>query len=563
MTIQFKWVNDESRKFMERGYLQNGQTIEDRVSDIAKAFQTNLIKMGLNTTYASEKANAFYYYMSQGYYSLASPVWSNYGTDRGLPVSCFGSVVGDDMSQIMYTAAETGMLMKNGGGTSGYFGNLRPRGAEIKGNGESSGSVHFMKLFDSMTDVVSQGSVRRGFFTPYLPADHEDIMEFLEIGMEGNPIQGMTTGVCLSHEFMQRVKNMDKESVTVWLKILEARSMLGYPYLLFTGNANDFKPEIYKELNMDIVASNMCSEIMLPSSEDETFVCVLSSMNLEKYHEWKGTEAVTLLTYFLDTVVEEFITKLKVMEQEEHHFFLSRVLKFAEKHRALGLGVLGWHSLLQKESISFESKEAAELNLEIFKAISKEANEASQRLSRWFGEPALLKGKGRRNTTLMAVAPTKSSSFILGQVSQGIEPEKANAYIKNTAKVKTTYKNPYLRKVLQKYSKDVQETWMDIIQNGGSVQHLDFLSDHEKEVFRTFAEIDPKAVLDQQGIRGQFVDQGVSLNVTIDPNMPVKEVHKLMLYAYDLGIKSIYYQHSVNAAQMLGREKASCPSCES
>lgn len=549
--MPFKWLNENSRLFLSRGYLLEGQTPEERIRDIAETAEKYLGIKGY--------ADLFYSYMEKGYYSLSSPVWANYGLDRGLPVSCFGSFLDDNMESILYSHAENGMLMKGGGGTSGYFGELRHRGSIIKNNGESSGAVHFMQMYDTLASVISQGSVRRGFFSAYLPIEHPDAEEFLDIGTEGNPIQGLTHGVTVSTEFIQKMREGDAKARKLWAKVLQRRSEIGYPYILFSDNVNNNKPQVYKDKNMLIYASNMCSEIALPSNTEETFTCVLSSINLLHWDEIKKTNAIEVLTYFLDTVVTEFIIKT------EGKKYYERANQFAKNHRALGLGVLGWHSYLQSNMFSFGSREAAMKNVEIAKTLKEKTYAASKELAKLFGEPKVLEGYGRRNTTLMAIAPTKSSSTILGQVSQSIEPEFSNYYIKDLSKVKMTVKNPYLKEVLIRYGKDTEEVWSEILKADGSVQNLDFLSDYEKEVFKTFAEINPYDIINQAGIRQEYIDQAQSINLMIPPEMPVKEINALYLYAHDMGVKSLYYQYSMSQAQALSRKKVmneGCASCE-
>ena len=298
----FEWLNDNSRRFLAAGYLGEGISAEDRIANIAKRAEEILDMPGF--------ADKFYNYMSEGFYSLASPVWSNFGKERGLPISCFGSHIDDDIGNILYTQSEVGMMSKLGGGTSGYFGKIRHRGAEIKNNGEASGAVHVMRLFESMVDVVSQGSVRRGRFSPYLPVDHPDIMEFLEIGTEGNPIQELTHGVTVTNDWMQEMIDGDVEKRTVWAKVIQSRGEMGYPYIFFTDNANNGAADVYKDKKLPIYASNLCTEIMLPSNHNWSFVCVLSSINLLHYDKWKNTDAVETMIYFLDTLVTEFIEKL-------------------------------------------------------------------------------------------------------------------------------------------------------------------------------------------------------------------------------------------------------------
>lgn len=554
-----EWLTENTRKFLELGYLVNGTTPEQRIRDIAdRAEELNGVK-GF--------ADKFYDYMSKGYFSLASPVWSNFGMERGLPISCFGSFLGDDMGEILFTQAEVGMMSKMGGGTSGYFGNLRHRGAPIRDNGHSAGAVHFMQLFDKMTDIVSQGSTRRGQFAPYLPIEHPDAEEFLDLGTEGNPIQKLTHGICVGDEWMKEMIDGDEKKRALWAKVIQIRGEIGYPYIFFSDNVNKQRPDVYKDKDMKIWASNLCTEIMLPSKNDESFVCVLSSINILHYDSWKDTDAVETLAYFLDAIVTEFIQKLEAYRDSEDSgdkktfLFMERAYNFARRHRALGLGVLGWHSYLQSKMLAFETKDAAKLNYEIFKLIQERALKASKEMAEKFGEPEVLKGYGRRNTTLMAIAPTTSSAFILGQVSQGIEPVWSNCYVKDIQKIKTTIKNPFLMKLLESKGKNTDEVWLDIRNHDGSVQQLDFLSAEEKEVFMTYPEIDQLAIIHQAAVRQEFIDQGQSLNVIIHPDTPVKEINELYITAWRLGIKTLYYQHSMNAAQQLNLKKI-CKACE-
>ena len=554
-----KWLTENSRKFLELGYLLPGVTPEERIREIAnRAEEINGIE-GF--------ADKFYGYMSEGYYSLASPVWSNFGKKRGLPISCFGSYVGDDMGEILYTQSEVGMMSKMGGGTSGYFGDLRERGAEIKNNGHSSGAVHFMQLFDKMVDIVSQGATRRGQFAPYLPIDHPDILEFLEIGTEGNQIQKLTHGVTVSDNFMNAMIEGDVEKRAIWAKVIQMRGEIGYPYIFFEDNVNNNTVDVYSKEKRRIWASNLCTEIMLPSKGDESFVCCLSSINILHYDKWKDTDAVETLTYFLDAVMSEFLEKLEVYRDSEKpddkmiFLFMERAYRFAKNHRALGLGVLGWHSYLQQSMIPFESREAAKLNHDIFKLVQERSYKASEEMGAKYGEPEVLKGYGRRNTTTMAVAPTTSSAFILGQVSQGIEPVWSNCYVKDIQKIKTTIKNPFLVELLEKKGYNNVDTWRSIRDHDGSVQHLECMTDEEKEVFKTYPELDQMAIIYQASTRQKFIDQGQSLNVIIHPDTPVKDINKLYIEAWKLGIKTLYYQHSMNAAQLLNQKKV-CTACE-
>uniref|UniRef100_A0AB39C855 Ribonucleotide reductase of class Ia (Aerobic) alpha subunit n=1 Tax=Staphylococcus phage UHP46 TaxID=3234966 RepID=A0AB39C855_9CAUD len=557
---QFEWLNTDSRVFLERGYLSEGETPEQRIRDIADTAEEILGIEGFS--------DKFYYYMGRGYYSLSSPVWSNFGKDRGLSISCFGSYTGDSIPSILGTASEVGVMSKFGGGTSGYFGKVRPRGSDITNNGKTSGSVHFMKLFEQMTDTISQGNTRRGRFSPYLPIDHPDIEEFLEIGTEGNPIQNMTHAVTVTDEWLQDMVNGDLEKRKVWAKVLTRRTQLGFPYIMFSDNANNNTVDVYKDKGMKINNSNLCSEIFLPNNEEESFVCCLSSMNLVHYEEWKDTDAVEVLTYFLDAVMSEFISDLEKMrdsediEKRESFRLMERAYNFSKRHRALGLGVLGWHSYLQSKMIPFESVEASRLNTQIFSFIKKKAYKASKELAELFGEPELLQGYGRRNSTLLALAPTTSSSFILGQVSKSIEPFMSNYYVVDTAKVKKTMINPYLKELLKEKGKDTKEVLESIRDYDGSVQHLDFLTQREKDVFKTYGEINQYNILDQAGSRQYYIDQGQSINIMVNPkHVTAEELNELYLFAWANGIKSLYYQHGTNSAQQFNLSKL-CINCE-
>lgn len=546
---KYYWLNKDSRQFLSRGYLEKNETAEQRVKNISDEAEKILAIKGF-----SEK---FEDYMSRGWYSLSSPIWSNFARERGLPISCFGSYIADRLEEITGTKmAEVSMMTKAGGGTSAYFGALRGRGQAISSGGESTGSVHFMELYEKLMNIVSQGNVRRGSFAAYLPIDHSDIEEFLSIRDSGHFIQEMSIGVCVNDEFMKKIIDGDKPARKIWGKVIKKRFETGYPYIFFSDNANNKAPQVYKDKGLKIHNSNLCSEIMLSNSEEESFVCDLSSINLLHYEEWKDTDAVEVLIYFLDAVMSEFISKTKNMK------FMEAPRNFAINQRALGVGVLGWHSLLQEKMISFESFEAKMLNNQIWRSIRSHADKASEELAILFGEPPLLKGYGRRNTTTLAVAPTTSSSFILGQVSPSIEPLNSNYFVKNLAKGKFTYKNPHLENLLETKEKNTDEVWNNILLKGGSVQHLNFLSQEEKDVFKTFGEISQKEIIIQAAARQKHIDQGQSLNIMIPPDTSPKDVNQLMIFAWENGIKSLYYQRSANPSQELARNILSCSSCE-
>ena len=561
----FDWINEESITFLRRGYLSEGEEPLDRIRIIANHAEHLLGIEGF--------ADKFYGYMSKGWYSLSSPVWANFGKKRGLPVSCFGSNVADNIESILFTQAEVGEMSKMGGGTSGYFGNLRGRGAPITDNGHAPGAVHFMNLFQSVVDNISQGSTRRGRFSPYLPIEHPDIMEFLEIGTEGATIQDLTHAVTVTDEFMESMIAGDKDKRAAWAKVIQRRGEIGYPYIMFHDTMNKNTVDVYKEKGAKIYNSNLCSEIALHNSEEESFVCVLSSMNVLHYDEWKDTDAVETLTYFLDAVVTEFCTKIEAyrdngtIEGKRAFMYMEKAYNFAKRQRALGLGVLGWHSLLQSKGLAFDTKDSAKLNVEVFKLIKDKSYKASEEMAQKYGEPEYLVGYGRRNVTLNAVAPTTSSAFILGQVSQSIEPIWSNCYVKDVAKMKVTIMNPILKKLLIELGKDTKATWNSIKKADGSVQHLEFLTDEQKDVFRTFAEINQSSIINQAAIRQDFIDQSQSLNIMVSPDMPTKDINKLLIDAWKLGVKTLYYQHSMNSAQAFARKKMSiddmsCAACE-
>jgi ribonucleoside-diphosphate reductase alpha chain len=545
---KYYWLNNHSRIFLERGYIEKDKTPEQRIREIAENAERILNIKGF--------ADKFEDYMGRGFYSLSTPVWTNYGNLRGLPVSCFNSHVPDTMQDILYKTAEVGIMSKQGGGTSGFFGDLRARGATISVGGTSSGPVHFMELFDTVAEVISQGSARRGSFAAYLPVEHPDIEEFLQIRSDGHSIQNMSIGITVTDEWMKSMLAGDKEKRKIWSKIIQKRFETGYPYIFFTDNVNKNAPEIYKKKNRKINSSNLCSEITLSSNETESFVCVLSSLNLLHWEEIKDTDAVETMIYFLDSVNEEFVKKT------ENMMFMEHPNNFAKNQRALGLGVLGWHSLLQSKMISFESMDAKMLNNSIWRTIRERADNATQELAKMFGEPEMLKGTGRRNVTTLSVAPTTSSSFILGQVSPSIEPLNSNYFVKKLAKGSFTYKNPYLKDVLKKYQKNDDETWKSILIKGGSVQHLEFLNDQEKEVFKTFGEISQKEIVIQAANRQKYIDQSQSLNLMVHPKTSPKEVNQLLIFAWEQGVKTLYYQRGTNPAQELRRNLLACSSCE-
>jgi ribonucleoside-diphosphate reductase alpha chain len=502
--MAFEWLNEDSRTFLSRGggYIKPGVTAEQRIRKIADTAEQILDYPGF--------ADKFYEYMGRGFYSLSSPVWSNFGEDTGLPISCNGVYVDDSIEAILQKTAEVGVQTKMGSGTSGYFGDLRARGSHIKGGGKADGPVHYLRMYD----------------------------------------------VTISDKWMQEMIDGDAEKRTIWARVLRKRKETGYPYLFFTDTVNNNKPQVLKDKDIPIWASNLCSEICLPSSDEWSFVCNLSSMNLAVWDEWKDTDAVQVLTYFLDAVMEEYITKTNGLK------FMESANLFAKTWRALGIGQLGWHTLLQQKMIPFESFEALELTEEISKFIDEKSLEASKEMAEEYGSPEGLVGYGIRNLTRCAIAPTTSSSFIHGQVSPATEPLASNYFVKDLAKGSFTYKNPELGRVLEAHSKDDDETWNSILMKKGSVQHLEFLTQNERDVFKTFSEISPINVVQQAAARQTYIDQAQSLNLMIPPTANMKDVNALIIEGWRLGVKTFYYQRSSNPAQEFVRDIMTCVSCE-
>lgn len=549
------WFNEESEQVLNRGYLLKGETVEGAIDRVTTAAAKRIFR--------PEMKIRFKELIEKGWMSWSSPVWANMGTKRGLPISCFNVHVPDSIDGITDKLGEVIAQTKLGGGTSGYFGELRGRGTAITDNGQSSGAVSFMKLFDTTMDVVSQGSTRRGSFASYLDIDHPDIEEFLTIKEIGSPIQNLFTGVCVPDYWMQEMIDGDADKRTIWAKVLESRAQKGLPYIFFTDNVNRQKPDIYKELELPINASNLCSEIALPSTDDESFVCCLASMNLELYDEWKDTDAVRVAIYFLDAVMSEFIEKTK----DSH--YLKAAHTFAKRHRALGLGVMGWHSYLQKNNIPFGDMLNIGRTKNIFSKIKSEAYKASEELGEIYGNAPIFEEvdgarvKPRRNTTLMAIAPTTSSSSILGQVSAGIEPFSSNFFKAGLAKGNFIRKNRYLEQLLESKDLNKESTWRQIMLEHGSVQNIEGLTAEEKEVFKTFKEISQMDIILQAAARQEFIDQSQSLNLNIPSEVPVKEVNNLFITAWREGVKTLYYQRSSSVSKELLTNIMVCNSCES
>ena len=536
---KYYWLNEDSRTFLSRGYIT--ETPEQRIKDIAIMAEKYLNIEGF--------ALKFEDYMSRGFYSLSTPVWINFGKAKGLPISCYGSNVDDSLDSILNAGREIGMMSKYGGGTSVYLGNIRPRGTNISTGGHADGPIHYAKIYDTVVDVCKQSEARRGACAVWLPLEHPDALEFLDIGTEGNPIQNLQYGVTVTDKWIEEMKAGDGDKRKIWAKVIQRRNEFGFPYIMFKDNSNNNSP--YNKLGLEITASNLCSEIQLPTDSFNSFVCCLGSINLLHWDEIKDTDAIETYTLFLNAVMDEFINKACVLPG------MKRAYRFANKHRAIGLGVLGYHSLFQSKLIEFESLEAKMLNSEIFKVLKDKSEAASKWLHDTKGVTCIREGFA--NSTLIAIAPTKSSSFIHGAVSMGIEPLKSNYFIKDLAKSKTIYKNPFLESELDKYELNTPKTWESILKKDGSVQHLDFPT---KAVFKSFIEITPKELILQAAQRQKYIDQSQSLNLMIHPSVSAKDINTLYLYAHESGVKTLYYQFSQSSAQAFSRNILECASCE-
>lgn len=562
---QFERLNDESRLFLSRWYLLEWQTPEERLREIADTAEKILKKPWF--------ADKFYEYLWRGYYSLATPIWTNFWNARWMPISCHSIEMQDSIADIMKTNWELWIMTKLGAWVGTYFWNLRPRWSSITNNWESSGSVHFIEMFDKTASIISQGSQRRWFTTPYLPVEHWDIEEFLEIGKEWHPIQRCTTAVTIDNPWMEELIEWNKTNRKIWAKLLQRRSEAWYPYIFFVWNANNQKPKVYKDNDIKIKTSNICCEISLATDENHSFVCCLSSLNLLYRDELKDTDAIETLVYFLDAVMQEFIDKLETLRDSENQDdrttfeFMKKAYNFALRERAIWVWVLGWHHYLQSRMIAIESERAFELNKSIWWEIRKQTFTASIKMAQEYWEPSLMKWYWMRHSHLMAVAPTTSSAFILWQTSQSIEPLMSNYYTKNLAKHTATIKNKYLEQLLKEKKMNSREVRDSIRDYDWSVQHLDFLTPEEKQVFKTFREIDQNVIIDQAADRQVYIDQSQSLNIITTPSMTAKDISNLCIDAWKKWVKWLYYAHSVNAAQEAVRAinkqcQIWCKSCE-
>ncbi len=549
------WLKDEGYRTLQGGYLLPNETPKGlywRVATAAASYYEN----------AEELSHKFFDIMWKNWLCLASPIASNMGTDRGLPISCNSIHVKDSVDNIFMKSHELAMLSKNGAGVGVYFGDIRGRGASIKGNGKSEGIVPWAKLMDQTTVSVSQGSTRRGASAIYLPIDHLDIEEFLDIrrptGDANRRCLNINHGVCISDEWMESMLAGDKNKRHTWQELLLNRVETGEPYIFFSDNVNKNNPECYKANGLDVKTSNICSEITLYTDPDHSFVCCLSSLNLVRYDEWKDTDTVNLTVRFLDAVLEEYIRKT------EGKSGLEASRRSAIKGRAIGIGVLGWHTLLQERMIPFDSFDAMQLNALIFKNIRTKAEAETAVLAKELGEPEWCRGFNRRNTHLLAVAPTVSNSTISGGHSAGIEPLAANVYSQKSAKGTFIRRNPTLERLLETKGESTPEIWNSINAMAGSVQHLTCLTAEEKEVFLTARELNQHAIVKLAAQRQRYVDQAQSVNLFFAGNSSAKYIHEVHLAAWKSGLKTLYYLRSdgVIRGDLASRSEAECKACE-
>ncbi len=546
------WLTEEGYKTILGGYLLKGETPKAGWERVCKAAADILNRPDLE--------KRFFDLVWKNWLGLATPVFANMGTDRGLPISCFAAHVPDTTIGIFQKNTELALLSKYGGGVALYYGDVRGRGATISKGGQSEGIMPWIKVNESTTLAVSQSNMRRGAAAVYLPIWHSDIREFLRMRRaEGDPnrqSQHIHHGVCIDDKFMQLVESGDSWARELLTEIYKTRLETGEPYIFFSDSVNQANPQCYKDLGLSVVSSNICSEICLTTDPNHTFVCCLSSLNLARWEEWRDTDAVYLSILFLDAVMEEFIQKASKIGGFE------AAVRFAQKSRALGLGVMGWHTLLQSENTPVDSLRAKLLNKSIFRRIQSEAIRASEDLAKEYGEPEWLRGYGRRNSHLLALAPTVSNATISGNVSPSIEILPSNTFTKNTAKGNFVQYNQLLKTKLASLDKDSPEIWKKIIEDGGSVRSLSFLDDLTKEVFKTAFEIDQNVLVDLAAERQKYICQGQSLNLFFHESVDPKYFHEVHWNAWKKRLKTLYYTRtsSVLKADMSSRE--SCRACE-
>jgi ribonucleoside-diphosphate reductase alpha chain len=564
------WGNSpEYVKTISGGYLLAGEKPINAYRRVSKAVAERLNK--------PEMADKFFDYIWKGFLNLATPVLSNTGTDRGLPISCYGIDIADSVYDIGTKNLEMMLLAKHGGGVGVGFNRIRPAGSKISKNGTSDGIIPFAKIFDSTILATSQGNVRRGAASSNLNIEHKDFEDWLEIREPKGDVnrQSLNLHQCavVGDKFMRKLEDGDTDARRKWGKLLQKRKATGEPYILFKGNVNKQNPEAYKKNSLKVYMTNICSEIVLHTDESHSFVCCLSSVNLAKYDEWKDTDLIYVATWFLDGVLEEFIQKAKNMKGFEN------VVRFAEKGRAIGLGVLGWHTYLQQKGIPFEGLLAQFETRKIFSQIKIESERASRDMAEEYGEPLWCVETGMRNTHLRAIAPTVSNSKLSGNVSAGVEPWAANVFTDQSAKGTFIRKNKELEKVLKKIGINTKEIWDKILADGGSIQDITELDnwfyvngklvenpegdDHTpvKDVFKTFKEINQLELIKQAGIRQQYIDQSVSLNLAFPSQATPKWINQVHMEAWRQRIKTLYYMRTESVLRADIATRATDPDC--
>ena len=549
------WMDEVALATISKGYLLPGENVKAAYRRVAKASATRLKKPDLE--------NKFFKIIWKGWLGLASPVISNMGTERGMPISCFGVDTPDSIRGIGLTNAELMKLTSQGGGVGISVSRIRPRGTQISGNGKSEGVVPWCKIYDSAIIATNQGNVRRGAASVNLDINHPDIGEYLQIRRpKGDPNRqclNLHQCVVVDDFFMRKLETRDQEAMGLWAEVLKSRMETGEPYIMFKDNVNKNNPIAYALNNLDVTMTNICTEITLHTDEEHSFICCLSSLNLAKWDEYKDTDTVELATWFLDGVMQEFIDKSAGKDS------LVRTHNHAKKGRALGLGVMGWHTFLQQKGLPFNSVASTAHTHNIFSSIRDQAEKASRDLAVEYGEPIWCRGTGMRNTHLLAIAPTVSNSVICGGISAGIEPLPANIYTFNGAKGTFIIKNKVLESILQDKGMDKDRYWDQMLEDGGSAQNLpdDVLSPQEKEMFLTFPEINQLELIRQAAIRQRYLDQTQSLNMSFDPNDSPKWINQVHLEAWKLGVKTLYYLRTDSVIKGdLGSRQSDCVSCE-
>lgn len=574
------WLSEEGLKTLQRGYLLPGETPKDLYARVAYTASKYLKRPDLQQD--------FFDILYKGFLGLATPVASNFGTKRGLPISCFSTSIGDSLPSIYSHLQEAAMLSKVGGGVGVYYGNVRPGGTPIKnGSGGTSNSiVDWATQYDKCASTVNQGGVRRGAFAHYLPIEHPDAYELMlaKDHLEGDPRKMIDGNIAftVTDAFIYKVLAGDKDAKRVWSKALETNLKTGSPYFIFIDNVNRQNPEAYKMRGLEVETSNLCSEILLYTDDLHSFVCCLSSLNLTRWFEWKdwigdsGLGVIELSIYLLDAVLSEFIKRAKndvtILDKDdrkEQRDILMRAIRSADKGRALGLGCMGLHYLYQSQGLPFKSKGARKLNIEIHKEIYEKAKKASRKMAEEYGEPEWCEGTGTRHTHVTAIAPTRTNSVISGAYSAGIEPIDSNIFTAKQAKGSFIRKNPLLVKLLEDKGINTAEVWDSILNKNGSVLHLKELTFEEKHIFLTAREIDQEELIRQAADRTPYIDQGQSLNRFVHPNIPADKLGELILKAWKSGVKSTYYTKSSsesvlrkvqNEAHIITKD--GCPYCD-